>query len=215
MTIPMIRIMVFSLVLLVGGIAGAAPEAGKGRTSLTRYLTDFRTMRASFEQLLLDEYGGTLEEAKGTVYLRRPGRFRWDYETPYEQSIVADGQQVWIYDKELKQVTVKPLQSAIGNTPALLLDSQIDIDKEFTVSELGQADGLLWLSLKPKGEEKQFADIRLGFEGTALRLMELFDNLGQKTRIRFSGEQRNSRLDPSLFVFKTPPGVDVLHAKDM
>ncbi len=192
-------------------IAGTA-QAAQARAQLERYFKDFVTLRASFEQTLVDEKGKTLERSQGTVYLWRPGRFRWEYEKPYQQSIVADGKKLWIYDKELEQVTVKPIRAALGSTPALLLDNKADIDRGFTVAEGGEAGGLVWLELKPKDKEPQYTAIRLGFEASTLRLMELRDNFGQTTRIRFSRESRNTRFSQSLFVFTPPPGVDVLDA---
>jgi outer membrane lipoprotein carrier protein len=203
------------IVLTCTGTLADAATPREGRARLEQYLADFVTLRANFEQLLLNEKGATVETAKGMVYLRRPGRFRWDYQTPYVQTIVADGEKVWIYDQELSQVTVKPLQAAIGNTPALLLGGKVDIDKQFDVTELGQRAGLLWVGLKPRGQDNQYYDIRLGFDGTVLRQMVLLDNLGQTTRIEFSGEQRNSELDPKLFIFTPPKGVDVINAKDL
>lgn len=192
-------------------ITGAA-YAAEGRARLDRYFTDFVTLQARFEQTLMDEKGKTMEQSRGRVYLWRPGRFRWEYEKPYQQSIVADGKKVWIYDKELEQVTIKRLDAALGNTPALLLNNKADIDRGFIIAEGGQAEGLTWLELKPKDKEPQYTGIRLGFDASALRLMELRDNFGQTTRIRFSDELRNSKFSQSLFVFTPPPGVDVLDA---
>jgi outer membrane lipoprotein carrier protein len=209
MSITLFRYM---LVTLFSLLTAAAVQAGEGRTRLDRYFSDFVTLQARFEQTLVDENGKALERSQGTVYLWRPGRFRWDYEAPYEQSIVADGKKVWIYDEDLAQVTVKPLETALGNTPALLLDNRADIDKGFTVVEGGEAGSLVWLALKPKDQETPYATIRLGFDASALRVMELRDNFGQTTRIRFSKEQRNATFKHSLFGFTPPPGVDVLDA---
>ena len=205
----LIRYLCFTMLgLVITGIV----QAAEGRAQLDRYFTDFVTLQARFEQTLIDEKGKTLEQSRGTVYLWRPGRFRWEYEHPYQQSIVADGKKVWIYDKELAQVTVKRLDAALGNTPTLLLNNRADIDRGFTVAEVGTAGGVTWLELRPKDKEPQYTSTRLGFEASALRLMELRDNFGQTTRIRFSNEQRNSKFSQSLFVFTPPPGVDVLDA---
>jgi chaperone LolA len=188
--------------------------AGEGRMQLDKYLAEFTTLEASFSQELADEKGAVRQRSQGKVYLERPGKFRWEYQKPYEQLIVADGKKVWIYDQDLEQVTVKPLQAAIGNTPALLLGGQVNIEKEFTISEDGQKEGLQWLTLKPRQSENQYSDIRLGFEGSALRRMDLHDNFGQTTRIRFAGEERNKKLAPALFEFKPPAGVDVMDASE-
>ncbi|MGH8583264.1 MAG: outer membrane lipoprotein chaperone LolA [Gammaproteobacteria bacterium] len=183
-------------------------------TALERYLDGLETLRASFDQELIDERGSLREQARGTLYLHRPGRFRWDYHRPYQQTIVADGIKVWIYDKELEQVTVKPLAAALGSTPALLLGGKVDIHRELTVTALAKHEGLDWMRLVPKDREAQFTDVRLGFAGKDLRRMDLKDNFGQTTRIRFYGTQRNLKLDPKLFVFTPPRGVDVLDTAD-
>jgi outer membrane lipoprotein carrier protein len=209
---------VLTLLLSVSASVFAASKHARhtgGKARLDKYLQEFMTLKASFEQVLLNEKGSTIETAHGTVYLQRPGRFRWDYEKPYEQSIVADGTKVWIYDKDLAQVTVKPLQAAIGNTPALLLGGKVDIDKEFIVKEQGATNGLTWVVLHPRSKDNQYADIRLGFEATAVKQMELHDNLGQTTRITFSAEERNPTIDPAIFQFTPPQGVDVINAKDL
>ncbi|MGH8657226.1 MAG: outer membrane lipoprotein chaperone LolA [Gammaproteobacteria bacterium] len=202
--------------LIVWLLVCASPAGawGKGRDHLDSFLRDFKTLTAKFEQTLLSEQGQQLEASRGQVYLQRPGLFRWDYSAPYQQSIVADGERVWVYDKDLEQVSVKPFDAAVTETPALLLSGSTDIDREFEVSELGKADGLEWMRLKPRKEQAQYALIRLGFAGPRVEVMELFDNFGQTTRIVFSGEKRNGRIDPALFKFVPPPGVDVLDAAD-
>ncbi|MCI0701011.1 MAG: outer membrane lipoprotein carrier protein LolA, partial [Planctomycetia bacterium] len=105
------------------------------------------------------------------------------YDRPYQQSIVGDGQRVWIYDKDLEQVTVKPLGTALGSTPALLLGGKVEPKEEFVVTERGEQGGISVLHLKPKRDEGQYTEIQLSFEGSMLRLMELRDNFGQTTRI--------------------------------
>jgi outer membrane lipoprotein carrier protein len=198
----------FSVTLLVF----ASPLWGKGRDRLDGFLRDFKTLTAAFEQTLLTERGQRLEVSRGRVYLQRPGLFRWEYFAPYQQSIIADGKRVWVYDKDLEQVSVKPFDSAVAETPALLLSGRTDIQREFEVFELGKADGLEWMRLKPRKQQAQYTVIRLGFDGPRVEVMELLDNFGQTTRIAFSGQQRNVPIDPALFTFIPPPGVDVLDA---
>ncbi|MGH8614438.1 MAG: outer membrane lipoprotein chaperone LolA [Gammaproteobacteria bacterium] len=195
-------------------VCAATVAWGNGRDHLDGFLRDFKTLTAKFEQTLVSEQGQQLEASRGQVYLQRPGRFRWDYFAPHQQSIIADGERVWVYDKDLEQVSVKPFDSAVAETPALLLSGRTDLDREFEVSELGKADGLEWIRLKPRKEQAQYALIRLGFDGPRVKVMELLDNFGQTTRIVFSGERRNGRIDPALFKFVPPPGVDVLDAAD-
>ncbi len=198
--------------------AGSARAAGGATAPLDEFLKGLVSLKARFEQVLLDEQGVERERSRGTFYLSRPGRFRWDYESPYRQSIVADGRRVYVYDKDLEQVTVKPLQKALGSTPALLLDGEVNLEERFVVSRGAPAEGLVWLDLGPKDaraarESGAYAQIRLGFAGPSLKRMDLRDNLNQITRIEFKNAERNPSLDPSLFTFTPPPGVDVLDAE--
>ncbi|MGH8567444.1 MAG: outer membrane lipoprotein chaperone LolA [Gammaproteobacteria bacterium] len=198
--------------------ASSAQAAGGATAPLDEFLKGLASLKAHFEQVLLDEQGVERERSRGTFYLSRPGRFRWDYESPYRQSIVADGQRVYVYDKDLEQVTVKPLQKALGSTPALLLDGEVNLEENFVVSRGTPAEGLVWLELGPKDaraarESGGYAQIRLGFAGPRLKRMDLRDNLNQTTRIEFKNAERNPNLEPSLFSFTPPPGVDVLDAE--
>ena len=198
--------------------AGSARAAGGATAPLDEFLKGLVSLKARFEQVLLDEQGVERERSQGTFYLSRPGRFRWDYESPYRQSIVADGQRVYVYDKDLEQVTVKSLQKALGSTPALLLGGEVNIEERFVVSRGAPAEGLVWLELGPKDpraarESGGYAQIRLGFAGSSLKRMDLRDNLNQTTRIEFKNAERNPKLDPSLFTFTPPEGVDVLDAE--
>jgi len=197
---------------------GSAQAAAAATAPLDEFLKGLVSFKARFEQVLLDEQGVERERSRGTFYLSRPGRFRWDYESPYRQSIVADGQRVYVYDKDLEQVTVKPLQKALGSTPALLLDGEVNLEERFIVSRGAPAEGLVWLELGPKDaraarESGGYAQIRLGFAGSSLKRMDLRDNLNQTTRIELKGEERNPNLEPSLFTFTPPAGVDVLDAE--
>lgn len=188
--------------------------AGEGEDRLNAFLEGFQTLEARFEQTLLDEKGRTLEVSRGVVALSRPGRFRWDYEAPYAQTIVADGQAVWIYDQDLEQVTRKPLDAAIGSTPALILDSKAAVVEHYAVYELGEDQDLVWVALRPREESNQYSDIRLGFDEPGLRVMELRDNFGQTTRVRFAEERFDPALEASRFEFTPPPGVDVIDAAE-
>lgn len=199
-------------------LATGSARAATATAPLDEFLKGLVSLKARFEQVLLDEQGVERERSRGTFYLSRPGRFRWDYESPYQQSIVADGQRVYVYDKDLEQVTVKSLQKALGSTPALLLDGEVNIEERFVVSRGAPAEGLVWLELGPKDpraarESGGYAQIRLGFAGSSLKRMDLRDNLNQTTRIEFKNAERNPNLDPSLFTFTPPEGVDVLDAE--
>ena len=202
----------YRLALVLGLAAVTAPAlAGPGRDRLDAFLSDLDALQAQFTQVLLDENKQPIDESTGTVYLLRPGRFRWDYRAPYAQLIVADGNQVWMYEPELAQATVRPQKDLIGATPAALLTTTEPVDVRFIVEELGaRDDGRAWLSLKPKDSSASFVAIRLGFGGDALQVMELEDSFGQTTRLEFREMSRNPVLDSALFAFEPPAGTDVI-----
>ena len=188
--------------------------AGDGRDRLDAFLQGLETLQAEFRQELLDESGQPVEESTGTVILARPGRFRWDYRTPYRQLIVADGEQVWLYDPELLQVTVRRQAGALDATPAALLASRQPVEEVFRVDELGRGDdGLTWLALAPRAEGGSFEAIRVGLDEHGLKRMELRDGFGQTTRLEFRDIRRNPALDEERFRFTPPPGVDVIRGQ--
>ena len=188
--------------------------AEEAKTTLEKYLNGIKTFEAAFEQSLISESNGLQEISNGVFTLSRPGKFRWDYTQPYEQSIIADGKSIWIYDKDLEQVTVRDMNEILADSPALLLSNEVAISEEFivTMPPVIKETGYEWFILKPKEQDKQYADIRLAFEKENLKEMELRDNFGQLTRIVFSDQKRNQKIDQKLFNFKPPPGVDVLKA---
>ncbi|MGE0383552.1 MAG: outer membrane lipoprotein chaperone LolA [Gammaproteobacteria bacterium] len=167
---------------------------------------------ARFDQTVLDDRGRVIDSAQGDVQILRPGRFRWQYDKPYRQLIVGDGQTVWIYDEDLEQITRRPQRESLGRTPAALLGDALDLDRDFTIAGAEGGDRLHWVLLTPREDEAQYTAIRLGFEGDALAAMVLSDALGQKTVLHFTGMHRNEALSPTLFEFKPPAGVDVIDA---
>ena len=144
------------------------------------------------------------------LWLSRPGKFRLQYTNPYEQLYVADGHKMWMYDRDLEQVTVKEQSDALGSTPALLLSSSEPLKNNFTITELGAHEGFQWLELKPKAADSNFDYVRLALEGDVLRAMEMVDGFGQTTRLFFETVERNPRLSADKFHFQPPPGVDVI-----
>jgi len=194
-------------------VTPAWASAESGTNALQRFFHDVRTLKASFVQTVRSEDFRKSEKSSGTLLMSRPGHFRWDYEKPYLQQIVADGQKLWIFDIDLDQVIVKSLKKAIGNTPAVLLSGSADLSDQFIINDYKNtepgADQLVWVELKPKDEEAGFQLLRLGFNND-LQQMILLDAFGQETRIQFSQLQRNPNIDPALFQFSPPPGVDVL-----
>ena len=196
------------LALLASTGAAAAPGAGEQR--MQAFLDEVDSLRATFTQSLFDERKALLETSRGVMYLSRPDRFRWEYAEPFPQLIVSDGERVWIHDPDLEQVTVRPAAGAIGNSPAVLLSSRRPVRESFVVREIGERDGLLRVGLSPLEEGAAFAEVRLGFDAEDLRVMELEDNFGQTTVLVFESIERNPALDPELFTFVPPPGVDVV-----
>jgi outer membrane lipoprotein carrier protein len=199
--------------LLVGGcvslLLAASAHAG-AIDSLRGFVRETQSARASFSQVVLDRAGQARQQASGTMVFSRPGKFRWTYDKPYEQLIVGDGVKLWVYDKELEQVTVKQLGEALGSSPAALLAGNNEIEKFFSLSDAGARDGLDWLEAVPKSKDTTFEFIRMGFAGSTLKVMELKDNFGQRTVIRFDKLERNPKLSADQFKFTPPKGADVI-----
>lgn len=195
------------LLLVSGSIASAANDPS---VTLQRYLDGLSGFEAEFRQQVQDSRGHAGEQASGRVYLQKPGRFRWEYRQPNEQLIVSDGRNLWLYDKDLEQVTIKSVDESISSTPALLLAGKVSVIDSYDVRDAGRRDGLDWLELTPKRNDTDFVILALGFERGDLRAMELQDKLGQQTRIDFSAVKRNPRLSEELFAFRPPAGVDVI-----
>jgi outer membrane lipoprotein carrier protein len=198
--------------LALGGALLLLPP-GVPASSLERF-SDFisgtLTARGEFEQKIFDGNHRLLQESRGVLAFSRPGKFRWSYVKPYAQLIVGDGSKVWIYDEDLKQVTVKKLDQALGSTPAALLAGNNEAMRAFRLSDKGTVDGVEWLEALPRDKEGSFERIRMGFGPSGLKVMELVDSLGQTTVLRFNSLERNPSLSPSLFRFSPPKGADVI-----
>jgi len=177
---------------------------------LQTFVGQLKTFQAGFVQTLYDADSSPLEESRGAVILKRPGKFRWDYRLPYVQSIIADGERLWIYDIDLEQVTVKKLDQALGNAPIMLLSSNQPLDTDFELRDLGEREGLEWIELLPKARDTDFEKIFMGLSEHGLEVMELRDQFGQATQIRFNDFEMNVPADDNLFVFTPPAGVDVV-----
>ena len=213
---PYLLIAVLQLALAGLSPAAAATDDDAALARVQRYLDSIETLRAAFQQQLVDERGAVLEESTGTVYLHKPGRFRWDYLEPYEQVIIANGTRLWFYDKDLEQVTVSDFDPAAATTPAALLGGDAKLAEQFRVAA-APADATLpagydWVTVAPRADDSQYQAISLGFRGERLAAMHLADNFGQTTVIRFSDEAPGVTLDPALFEFTAPAGVDVIEA---
>jgi len=204
MRISASRFLLILLFLLPGLASAAATDA------LKVFLTQTQTVKARFAQMVLDKNGKQLQQAQGVMQFSRPGKFRWDYQKPYEQVIVGDGSRLWIFDKDLNQVTVRKLDRALGSSPAALLSGSNDLEREFKLSNLGMDKGLDWLEALPKNRETVFERVRMGFGKSGLEAMELRDQFGQTTVITFADVERNPRIAADVFRFTPPQGADVI-----
>jgi outer membrane lipoprotein carrier protein len=176
----------------------------------SEFIDQTLTAKGEFRQKIYDRSRKLLQESRGVLAFSRPGKFRWTYVKPYAQLIVGDGSRVWIYDEDLKQVTVKKLDQALGSTPAALLAGNNEAMRAFLLSDQGAKGGLEWLEATPRDKEGGFERIRMGFGASGLEVMELLDGFGQTTVLRFGSLQSNPRLDPALFRFVPPEGADVI-----
>lgn len=176
---------------------------------LKAFLAATKSLTADFKQVSLNESGTPTQTSYGEFFLQRPGKFRWNYQKPYLQQIIALSGKVWFYDQDLEQVTIKKLDESVGSTPALLLSGDISLEDNYTVDEQGNDDGITWLRLIPKNDQSSFKYLLIGLSNGELSGMELNDNFGQLTRIYFSNLKHNTPIKPDLFEFKTPAGADV------
>jgi outer membrane lipoprotein carrier protein len=199
----------FRQLLLLTALASGASGAASTE-ALKSLLEQTITARARFAQIVLDKNSKMLQQSTGTMQFSRPGKFRWEYDKPYEQVIVSDGSRVWLYDKDLNQVTVRKLDRALGSSPAALLAGSNEIEKGYSLTGLGSQDGLEWLEAVPRSQDTAFERIRLGFGKAGLEAMELRDQFGQATVIKFSTIERNAKLPPEAFRFTPPKGADVI-----
>lgn len=198
------RTLLILLCLLPGLASAAATDA------LKVFLTQTQTVKARFAQMVLDKNLKPLQQAQGVMQFSRPGKFRWDYQKPYEQVIVGDGSKLWIYDKDLNQVTVRKLDRALGSSPAALLAGSNDLERDFKLSNVSTEKGLEWLEAVPKGKDTVFERVRMGFGKSGLEVMELRDQFGQTTVITFADVERNPRIAADVFRFTPPQGADVI-----
>jgi outer membrane lipoprotein carrier protein len=189
----------------------AATEAPSRAPELLRaFLAETVTLEAGFSQVLLEADSARTQVSEGRFYLHRPQRFRWDYQSPVPQLVVADGENLWLYDPDLEQVTVRRLDDGLSSTPAMLLSGDGSLDDSFRIGAAYREDGFDWVELAPLSEDADFAGVRVGFVADRLASMELIDALGQTTIIRFEDVVLNSPLDAALFQFVPPPGADVI-----
>lgn len=177
--------------------------------SLKDYLNNTKSMQASFKQVVSDRQGKT-QTSSGILAIQRPGLFRWMSQKPFEQLLLADGKQFWVYDPDLKQAIVKDIGKALESSPAALLAGNNQFERLYTLNALPNKDNIEWLEAKPKKADNSFDTIKLGFNQGQLTQMELHDHFGQTTRIYFSDIKINPKIDASQFRFTPPKDADVI-----
>ncbi|MDH3326007.1 MAG: outer membrane lipoprotein chaperone LolA [Gammaproteobacteria bacterium] len=173
-------------IFIIGFLSNPVSAKEKGTETLTAFFDNLKTLSADFEQKVENAQLSSTEQASGKLWIERPGKFRWDYISPYEQQIVSDGKKLWMHDKDLEQVTVREIGESMGNTPAVLLSDSKPITDTFKINDIGFKGRLHWVELLPKDPEASFTKILLGFDGSVFSEMLLEDNLGQITRLGFT-----------------------------
>jgi outer membrane lipoprotein carrier protein len=211
-------------VAFAAALFASAVLADQAGTALDRFLNGLNSLHADFTQTVTDAKGKQVESGSGSLLVQRPGKFRWDY-TPHEadasasrkdaatrgQLLVADGKNLWFYDRELSQVTVKPVAAALTATPVMLLSgTTAQLRDSFDIASDGNRDGMEWVKVKPHGDEADFSSAELGFVRDQLARMIIHDRLGQSVQLDFSHGERNGRVDAAQLQFKPPAGVDVI-----
>jgi outer membrane lipoprotein carrier protein len=191
--------------LVCGAASASALEQFKSFVGSTK------AAKGDFSQRLIKKMDGSDKVSTGTFVFARPGKFIWTYVKPYEQLLQADGEQLFIYDKDLNQVTVKKLGDALGSSPAAILFGSNDLEKNFTLAEAGTRDGLEWLKATPKAKDTTFQEISIGLRNGVPEAMELRDSFGQTSVLAFTNFQKNPPLTATSFKFVMPKGADVFN----
>ena len=184
--------------------------ASPGMEAFERFFNEINTFEARFGQVVLDDNLTPVDDGQGTVWIKRPGLFRWNYAPPDAQEIVGDGERVWLHDIDLEQVTVRNQADALGRTPAILLAGSADLASTYAIEDIGTQGEVDWVNLIPEDPESGFTEVRIGFEDRRLRLMELIDTLDQRTRISFVDLKENLPLADEIFEFVPPVGIDII-----
>jgi outer membrane lipoprotein carrier protein len=204
----LIRLLLLAAMAFAAIPAQADDEAAVQK--LTQLLSQAQTITARFSQLTLDGGGTQLQETAGELALKRPGLFRWHTDEPQEQLLVSNGQQVWLYDPDLQQVTIQKLDQRLTHTPALLLSGDVsEIRQNFAIS-FKEAGDVVDFTLKPKAKDTLFDSLRLSFRKGVINDMQLIDSVGQRTNILFLSVKMNPPVDAKQFTFEVPAGADVI-----
>ncbi len=179
---------------------------------VNRALSTLDNLKADFKQTVLDDNKKVVQQSSGIVSISRPGKFAWIYQQPYEQQIIADGKELWVYDVDLDQATVKPMETGLATAPIMVLMNKQKVETQFDVNAVGQRKYLYWVELTPKKSDMEYSTVYIGLENDVIKAMELRDPFGQSTQIVFENLRTNMIFDPKVFKFDPPAGVDVFGA---
>jgi len=188
----------------------ATSQAEQAPPYFTAFFTGLLTMQADFDQQVMDGNKQLLQSSQGHMWIMRPGRFRWDYETPYKQQLVADGERLWSYDEDLEQVTVQPASEVLTSTPAMLLSGDKPLETVFSIEETSTTGADQTVTLVPKTDDSNVLRLQVHFSGKLLTHIDAEDSFGNTTIFSFSNLERNPKLDENLFTFTPPAGADVI-----
>jgi len=184
--------------------------ADPGQASVQAFFGDLQTLQADFDQQVVDSNDQTVQSSRGHMWIKRPGRFRWDYQLPYRQQIVADGTRLWSYDEDLEQVTVQPAGEVLTATPAMLLSGDRPLGEVFVIAELPAIDDSIRVRLTPKSDDSNITSLQLYFRSDTLVRIVASDSFGNTTSFTFTNVQRNPELSDMLFRFVPPDGADII-----
>ncbi|OWQ92294.1 outer membrane lipoprotein carrier protein LolA [Roseateles aquatilis] len=189
-------------------LGAAALAQADGLSALKSFVTEVKSGRATFTQTVTSPDGKRKKSTAGTFEFQRPNQFRFSYAKPAEQLIVGDGKEVWVYDPDLAQASVRGMDQALGATPVSLLAGG-DLTKDFTLTAQPASGGIDWVEATPKRNDSGLQSLRLGFKGRELAALEIVDGFGQRSLMQFSAVEVNAKVAPERFRFTPPAGVDV------
>lgn len=209
---PTPRLLIIALSLLALSTAHAQTEASvdSGYQALDRFFNGLQSLQAEFAQSVQDSRGQSIDKSTGKLAIKKPGKFRWDYAKPNAQTIVSDGERIWLYDPELEQVTIRRADLSLNGTPAMLLSGQTNLRDSFEIEHVEQRDGMTVINLEPKRNDTDFKLLQVALRKDQLVAMSLTDKLGQTTLLQFQQLKRNTAVPESQFKFSIPKGVDVV-----
>lgn len=207
---PTLRNWVSMAAVMFASICYQSPVLADGVDDLKQFYQTTQSMRAYFKQTVFDQKGRKVQEVNGNMLLQRPNKFRWDYQKPYEQQIISDGRQVFLFDIDLQQVSVRTVDKVLGTSPAALLAGGPNVEESFHLSRLVDFEGLQRVQAKPRQKDSGFQVVIISFNHGKLAEMRLVDAFNQSTHIVFSNVEVNPSLNTSQFLFTVPKGVDVV-----